>query len=58
MANVNGLIDDRNVERPQSIPIDRFHIHGHVLLAKDNQFISIGVELEPKPNVRIKLLLP
>jgi hypothetical protein len=58
MANVNGLIDGRNVERPQSIPLDRLHIHGHVPLAKDNRFIPIGIELEPKPNVRTKLLFP
>jgi hypothetical protein len=28
-----------------------------MLLAKDNRFLPVDVELEPKQNVRIKLLL-
>jgi hypothetical protein len=33
MANIYGLIDYWDVEWPQTFPIDRLHVNGHVLLA-------------------------
>jgi hypothetical protein len=58
MTNINGFIDRRNVERPKDIPIDRFHIDGHVVLAKNHGLIPIHIKLKPKTDIRIKFLLP
>jgi hypothetical protein len=58
VTNINSIIDGRDVESPKKLPIDRLHIHGQVILAKDNRLIPIRIKLEPKADVRIKFLLP